>query len=369
MGYEYLEERFRRICFLGDPEKKNIYLAKDEITGQIVVVKYVSKENTMIYQNLFKIWHRNLVHILFVAEGEKDTIVVMEYISGKNLEDYCKEKGRLSEGEALYIVRQIAECLCVIHKFRIIHRDINPKNILLSVDGVVKIVDFDIGRIYKDEQKRDTNFWGTAGYAAPEQFGFSQSDMRTDIYSAGVVLNWMLTGRFPQEYCYQEGKLGKIIQKCIQLEPELRYQSAEEFSRVVQSVYVRKRKVKKVRVKRHGGAKLLQDILPGFRTKKLWKEIFAGYYYCTAIGVSVMNIWLCGESAAGVLLEMIAVFLYMWASALGACNFLHWMEKLPFVQRDSKVKKVIIGTLFWVWAVFVGVMLENFVMEDMLHIR
>ncbi|MCM1256313.1 MAG: protein kinase [Roseburia sp.] len=97
---------------------------------------------------------------------------------------------RLPETESLDVAGQILEGLDVIHRLKLVHRDINPQNIVISSDGVVKIIDFGIGRMYKELQGRDTEFLGTAGYAAPEQFGFSQSDARTDIYSVGVILNF-----------------------------------------------------------------------------------------------------------------------------------------------------------------------------------
>lgn len=246
MSYEYLVKRFRKLDVLGGSGKNKVYLAKDTVTGQFVVLKYISKESAMIYQSLKTVQHRNLVHILFVAEGSKNALVVMEYVSGITLADYCEEKGTVSEEESLDIVQQILEGLCVIHQQKLVHRDINPHNIIKSFDGVVKIIDFDIGRTYKEKQGRDTEFLGTAGYAAPEQFGFLQSDARTDIYGVGVVLNVMLTGKFPNEHCYGKGKMGKVIQKCTQVEPKLRYQSAEKLLKVIQSICVQKKRAEKI---------------------------------------------------------------------------------------------------------------------------
>lgn len=354
MNYEYLEERFKKLDVLGTSGKNNTYLAKDTVTGQIVVMKYVSKENAEVYRCLLDVRHKNLVHILFIAEGEKDTLVVMEYISGKTLGTCYGENGRLTEQEALDIIKQLLEGLCVVHMLKLVHRDINPNNVLISQDGVVKIIDFDIGRIVKEKQGQDTELLGTAGFAAPEQFGFLQSDARTDIYGVGVILNVMLTGTFPHEYSYKEGKLGEIIQKCIHLEPELRYQSAEELLKEVQSILVENKQ----------NHKTWLAVIPGFRTGKLWKELLASYYYISAILSTVMSVWAYSKSFMGAVLELLAVFLYGWVSVLGACNFLHWMDRLPFVRKENKIVKVIIGTLFWVCMMMMGIELQSYVEEN-----
>lgn len=358
MNYEYLEERFRKIDVLGNSGKKSTFLAKDTVTGQIVVMKYISKENIRVYQCLMSVRHRNLIPIFFVAEGEKNGLVIMEFISGKMLEDCYGERGRLSEKEALYFVRQLLEGLCVIHKLKLVHRDISPQNVLVSSDGVVKILDFDIGRIVKKGQGCDTELLGTVGYAAPEQFGFSQSDARTDIYGVGVILNVMLTGVFPHEYCYREGKLGEIIQKCIRMEPELRYQSAEKLLREVKSVRV----VEEAKGSFGYRVRSIINVLPGFRTGKLWKEILAGYYYISFLSVVAMEVLeavLGLDTFSETMLDLTAWFLYRLVSALGACNFLHWMDKLPFVRKEDKFLKVVIGAVWWIFFVVIGALMES----------
>lgn len=98
-----------------------------------------------------------------------------------------------------------------MHKYSITHRDITPSNIIIGFDGVVKIIDFGISRLHKENAKHDTQVLGTEGYAAPEQFGFKQSDCKTDIYALGVLLNYMLTGHIPSEVMYRDGDVADII--------------------------------------------------------------------------------------------------------------------------------------------------------------
>ena len=128
------------------------------------------------------------------------------------------------------ITVKICDGLTVLHKNGIIHRDITAKNIIIGVDGNVKIVDYGISRIIKDSQGTDTEILGTVGYAPPEQFGFLQTDIRTDIYSVGVLMNYMLTGAFSKEVKYN-GKMKNVLNICLNLRPEKRYSSTENLKK------------------------------------------------------------------------------------------------------------------------------------------
>lgn len=356
MEYEYLEVRFQTLDVLGNSEKGSTYLAKDTVTGDLVVLKYISKERAAVYERLMTVEHRNLVHIFYVAEGKNDSLVVMEYISGKTLAEYIEEKN-LTGKEALEISRQLVAGLCAVHKLNLIHRDLNPCNILRSSDGVVKIIDFDIGRIYKEQQGRDTEFLGTAGYAAPEQFGFSQSDARTDIYSVGVILNVMLTGKLPYENCYKEGKLGKVVQKCTHMEPELRYQSAEELLKELQSIHISDKRFEKVLC-----------VVPGFRTGKTWKKAVAIYYYISALVFSVESVLNHSQTFQTAVLELAAMILGVWISVFAAFFLLDRIEKLPFVRKISLSKKIVIVVCIWFFLFCMGIGIEYYVEEYMLYV-
>ena len=103
--------------------------------------------------------------------------------------------------------------------------EVKPENVILRGSEAV-LIDFDAARIYKDESEGDTQILGTTGFAAPEQYGISQSDERADIYSLGVLLNIMLTGKHPSRGL-ADGRMGRIVQKCTMTAPEKRYQSAK----------------------------------------------------------------------------------------------------------------------------------------------
>lgn len=162
--------------------------------------------------------------------------VVREYIEGENLAQYARGH-RFQKTEIIQIGLQLIGILTCLHgrKNPIVHRDIKPENIIMQKDGSVLLIDFGISREYKDDQKSDTVVVGTRQYAAPEQYGFQQTDNRSDIYSLGMVLAWMLYGKaeIPDQ---PAGKLEKIIQKCTAFAPKDRYQSAEELGKDLQKL-------------------------------------------------------------------------------------------------------------------------------------
>ncbi len=119
--------------------------------------------------------------------SESDTTVIEEYIEGK-----LPHPAKLSRKQFKKIVTELCIVLSFIHEKGIIHRDIKPSNILLAQDAHIRLSDFDAARLYKNEQEQDTRLLGTRGYAPPEQYGFNQTDERTDIYSLGVTLNQLL---------------------------------------------------------------------------------------------------------------------------------------------------------------------------------
>ena len=138
----------------------------------------------------------------------------------------------MGEDEAVSMIIQLCRILKQLHRCRspIIHRDLKPANIMISSDGVVKLIDFNAAKEYRMGQMEDTCLMGTREYAAPEQYGFGQSDARTDIYALGVILNRLLTGDFPKNKLY-EGRLKPVIQTCIQMDADARYQSVELLER------------------------------------------------------------------------------------------------------------------------------------------
>ena len=155
-----------------------------------------------------------------VCEHGGSTAVLEEYVQGDTL-SYILECGPLPAREARDIALQLCRALWALHSVGAVHRDIKPGNVIMCGDEAV-LVDFDALRVYKCGQDGDTRALGTVGYAAPEQYGICQSDPRSDIYSLGVLLNVMLTGRHPSQ-APAGGSLGRVVQRCTMTNPRKRY--------------------------------------------------------------------------------------------------------------------------------------------------
>ena len=360
--YDYLDESYRNLVPLGKNSHKQTFLAQDNVTGKIVVKKYISAENAELYLRLKEVRQKNLVQILQVAKKSQKALVIMEYIGGQTLEEYQKEHLSFSEEKTADYIQQLLEGLGEIHKQNIVHRDINPKNILISVDGVIKIIDFDIGRLYKAKQNCDTDILGTVGYAAPEQFGFMQSDRRTDIYAVGVLLNWMLTGKLPQERKYIENKYGKIIRTCIQIDPEKRYKSTTEILLALNRAKMAQSEVRETK-------KPKRNFWPGFRSDKVWKKIIALVYYFIMGFYSVVSIIECAATPLSTILEIFAVFIYIWLAVFVAFNIFGWMNKIPVIQKLDRTGRIVLGLILWLILFNIGYELEQFIRGDMLQIQ
>ncbi|MGN0179920.1 MAG: serine/threonine protein kinase, partial [Monoglobaceae bacterium] len=196
--------------------------------NRVYVKKRVPRELTYIYKVLVNNHHKNISDIIEIFEYEDISIVIEEYINGDTLSDILDTQGVQSEAYTKNVIGCICDGLIFLHKHNIIHRDINPNNIMITKDGTVKIIDFDISRSVREDATSDTVVLGTVGYAAPEQFGFSQSDARTDIYAVGVLANVMLTGKMPKERLYG-GRLGRIIGKATAIDAQIRYKNIASF--------------------------------------------------------------------------------------------------------------------------------------------
>ena len=183
MKYGYLDETYETICPLGE---QDIFLAKNRDNGRIFVKKYVAASVIPVYEKLIAIRNEHLENIYDFAAGEERGILITGYISGISVQQYLEYYGVFAEERVKDYMADILEVLGQVHALGIVHRDITAGNIMISDDGIVKLIDFGIAREVKKEQGKDTVVLGTVGYAAPEQFGFHQSDARTDLYAVGV---------------------------------------------------------------------------------------------------------------------------------------------------------------------------------------
>ena len=183
-----------------------------------------------VYRRLLPVLCPHLPQIMEAAEQDGQTAVLEEYVQGDTLAELLMG-ARLTEREERQVTIQLCQVLHVLHSMGAVHRDVKPENVILRGSDAV-LIDFDAARIYKDESESDTQVLGTTGFAAPEQYGIFQSDERADIFSLGVLLNIMLTGKHPSREM-AAGKMGRIVRKCTMTAPEQRYQSARALMEVL----------------------------------------------------------------------------------------------------------------------------------------
>lgn len=183
-----------------------------------------------VYRRLLPVLCPHLPQIMEAAEQDGQTAVLEEYVQGDTLAELLMG-ARLTEREARQVTMQLCQALHVLHSMGAVHRDVKPENVILRGSDAV-LIDFDAARIYKVASESDTQVLGTTGYAAPEQYGIFQSDERADIFSLGVLLNIMLTGKHPSREM-AAGKMGRIVRKCTMTAPEQRYQSARALMEVL----------------------------------------------------------------------------------------------------------------------------------------
>lgn len=180
-----------------------------------------------VYESLLRVRSEHLPEIFDVIDLEDGQIVLEEYISGITVAQ-AMEINRFRKQGVRRIMMGLCQAMGVLHARGLVHRDIKPENLLISDSGRVVLIDFNISRKIR-ENRGDTVIMGTVGYVSPEQLGLSRSDIRTDLYAAGILYNVMLTGMHPSAKI-APGKAGRIVRKCTAVNPDERYQTAEELS-------------------------------------------------------------------------------------------------------------------------------------------
>ena len=181
-----------------------------------------SNGSSEVYRKLLSVSCPNLPKIMEVGEKDGRTVLLEEHVQGDTLSEIL-QGGLVSTAQAKKMCRQLCSALWVLHSMGVVHRDVKPDNVMIRGKEAV-LIDFDASRIYKNANQEDTQILGTTGFAAPEQYGLSQSDGRADIYALGVLLNIMLTGEHPSRKL-ASGRMGRIVQRCTMVNPEKRYKN------------------------------------------------------------------------------------------------------------------------------------------------
>lgn len=216
-----IETDYETVKTIKHSERGSVSLLQNKQSGTRFIFRHY-RGNGEVYRKLLGISCPNLPQIMETAERDGMVAVLEEYIQGDSLA-YLLEGALFSHAEARKIIMQLCNALWVLHKLGAVHRDIKPENVMIRGSEAI-LIDFDASRIFKSDTNQDTQILGTTGYAAPEQYGIAQTDERADIYSLGVLLNIMLTGKHPSKEL-ASGRLGRIVQKCTMVNPEKRYKS------------------------------------------------------------------------------------------------------------------------------------------------
>lgn len=255
----FLSDRYEILSKVGAGGMSDVYKAKDHILSRFVAIKVLkqefSEDSSFVTkfraeaQSAAGLEHPNIVNIYDVGSENGLYYIVMEYVEGITLKTYIEKKGQLSFKESASIAIQVARGIEAAHNKNIIHRDIKPQNIIISTDGKVKVTDFGIAKA-TSSNTMSSDVMGSVHYASPEQARNGFVDGRSDIYSLGIVMFEMVTGRVPfdgdttvavalqhlQEEIARPSiyapdlpiSFEKIILKCTQKTPDRRYQTIEE---------------------------------------------------------------------------------------------------------------------------------------------
>ena len=208
MKGQKISDRYQIIKSIGEGGMANVYLAYDTILDRNVAVKLLrgdlASDEKFVHRfqrealSASSLNHPNIVEVYDVGEDNGSYYIVMEYIEGRHLKDLIKKRGKLTTSEVIDIMLQITDGMSMAHDAYIIHRDIKPQNIMILENGLVKITDFGIAMAMNATQLTQTNsVMGSVHYIPPEQASGKGSSLQSDIYSMGIVMYELLTGKLP----------------------------------------------------------------------------------------------------------------------------------------------------------------------------
>ena len=341
LAEEYRLSEYQDMGQLNDNEK--VHIVRNRIDGRICAQKKVSLELHAIYTFLMENPNPYIPQIYECLPKENELVIIEEYIDGKNLEEMSQEH-QFSEKEAVESTIERCKALYPLHNARssIICRDLKAENVMITNEGKVKLIDFDIARLYQPGKVKDTMMMGTEGYAAPEQFGFGQTDARTDIYGLGVLLNYLLTHNFPMDKL-ADGNVGKIVKHCTEMRQSDRYQNVLELENALKKYkgdYVIQGTGNEPHIKSYDSYRI-----PGFRTGKTWKMILAvvGYIFITYFCVTLEFRDSSGELLniniqrfeRGIIWIVHIIFIFL------VCDYRGVRRKIPILRHQNILIRVL----------------------------
>lgn len=361
-------------------EKKNIVLVQDIRNSELCVKKTLDIYSRDVYEQLASVRIEGVPAVKECVADDGKLIVVEEYVQGRSLKQVLDEQGLLNEEQAYDIVVQLADILVRLHQLEpaIVHRDIKPSNIIIEKNGHVNLIDFNAARHVNADKNEDTRMLGTVYFAAPEQFGFGQSDERTDIYGLGATINYIMTGDKPGAGI-AECRFSDILKKCLMVDAKDRYQSAEELRGVLDmlnysivqdnrkkaetafgkdntiSVVRTYRNIRDIIVKMYRKyQKRNYDIdtswrrylLPGFRRLNVVYCLIALVWYAVIVWMTIT--FAVTDSKTGIpvtggelTMYKIAVFVLLFGMTMWFGNYLNIRRKLPGMKKINVLSTIL----------------------------
>lgn len=321
---------------LGDLNAEHgVYLVQNRLTKKVFVKKTLTRYNYDVLLYLQKHPVANMPQIFELVEDNGTLIVIEEYITGSTLQEMLDEQGPFTEEQTADYALQLCQILSQLHGASpaIIHRDIKPSNIILSPDGVLKLIDENAAKQYHYEKKRDTTLLGTTGYAAPEQYGIGASGVQADIYSVGALMNVLLCAELPAVRI-ADGKLSQVIKKCLETSPCDRYQSADKLANAIHAaVYPNAAQKYDTTWRRF--------LPPGFRSLNIFHMLLSalGYSFVLWLG---LNMEIVGTiNMADLWMNRILITLMFLAIVFFSGNYLNVQQHFPLSRSENPVIRVI----------------------------
>lgn len=251
---EDMQEHWTVYECLKESEDSSTFLVKETATGILCVLKWGRNRQAEFLRNEMEIMEKmadrklsGIPKAYRIFEENGEVYLVREYIEGMSLAQMVLQKGGISEAEICRISRKICQ---TAEQFQnpdepMIHRDIKPENIVVTPGSEVVFIDFGTMRSYKKDGSRDTFVVGTRGTAAPEQYGYTQTDQRTDVYAIGQTMLYMVSESYEMNQlseCAVSRRMKKIIEKACSFEPDKRYGDAAQLRRAVEKCQANNRK-------------------------------------------------------------------------------------------------------------------------------
>lgn len=342
-------------------QEHHIFLVQHIESHKFFVKKVLDVYNMDIYRKLKDFPVKGIPQIYELCEEDGRLTVIEEYISGQTLDEYIKTHGPLTETQAADYIVQLCDTLSTLHKMTpsVIHRDIKPSNVMITPFEHIVLLDFNAAKYMNISKTEDTVLLGTHGYAAPEQYGFGSSNIQTDIYATGILLNIMLTGELPSNK-EAAGPFASVISKSTQLRPNDRYPSIDALKSAILRVHPN-RKQESLDCKKYYGSFLP----PGFRSKNVFHMLLGTFGYGMILWIGTTLI-VENVSPQILLFERIIFTLSVLLMVFFSCNYRNIHSFFPFCSSQKKPVKML-AVVFFNFLIFMTMILlmslvEAFVM-------